>query len=106
MTPNVDDSKTVPGFPRLIGLMTLSYTREDIKQHLHRNPPHLLFWLPDRGPEMTTNPTAYAELMRRTPYLARTRGSNLLSRIVRTIEQAATGKIVKGELGRSMKALA
>ena len=32
--------------------------------------------------------TAYAELMRRTPYLARTRGSNLLSYIVKAMEQA------------------
>jgi 4-phytase/acid phosphatase len=36
--------------------------------------------------------TAYADLMRRTPYLARTRGSNLLSYIVKAMEQAAAGK--------------
>jgi 4-phytase/acid phosphatase len=36
--------------------------------------------------------TAYADLMRRTPYLARTRGSNLLSYIVNAMEQAASGK--------------
>ena len=36
--------------------------------------------------------TAYADLMRRTPYLARTRGSNLLSYIVKAMEQAASGK--------------
>ncbi len=36
--------------------------------------------------------TAYAELMRRTPYVARTRGSNLLSYIVKAMEQAASGK--------------
>jgi 4-phytase/acid phosphatase len=36
--------------------------------------------------------TAYADLMRRTPYLARTRGSNLLSYIVKAMQQAASGK--------------
>ncbi len=36
--------------------------------------------------------TAYADLMRRTPYLARTRGSNLLGYIVKAMEQAASGK--------------
>lgn len=36
--------------------------------------------------------TAYAELLRRTPYLARTRGSNLLSYVVKALEQAASGK--------------
>jgi 4-phytase/acid phosphatase len=35
---------------------------------------------------------AYADLMRRTPYLARTRGSNLLGYIVKAMEQAASGK--------------
>lgn len=43
--------------------------------------------------------TAYAELMRRTPYLAQARGSNLLSHIVRTMEQTAKGKTVKGAVG-------
>ncbi len=36
--------------------------------------------------------TAYAELMRRTPYMARTRGSNLLSYVAKALEQAASGK--------------
>jgi 4-phytase/acid phosphatase len=36
--------------------------------------------------------TAYADLMRRTPYLARARGSNLLSYIVKALAQAASGK--------------
>jgi len=36
--------------------------------------------------------TAYADLMRRTPYLARTRGSSLLSYILKSLEQAAAGK--------------
>jgi 4-phytase / acid phosphatase len=35
--------------------------------------------------------TAYADLMRRTPYLARIRGSNLLAYIVKAMEQAAAG---------------
>jgi 4-phytase/acid phosphatase len=36
--------------------------------------------------------TAYADLMRRTPDLARARGSNLLGYIVNAMEQAASGK--------------
>ena len=43
--------------------------------------------------------SAYADLMRRTPYLARTRGSNLLNTILRSLEQAETGKPVAGALG-------
>ncbi|HEY6806378.1 MAG TPA: histidine-type phosphatase [Pyrinomonadaceae bacterium] len=43
--------------------------------------------------------TAYAELMRRTPYLAKGRGSNLLKRILLTMEQSATRKQIKGALG-------
>jgi 4-phytase/acid phosphatase len=43
--------------------------------------------------------TTYAELMRRTPYLARARGSNLLSHVVRSLEQAAGGKPVQGSIG-------
>src|SRR5262245_43318210 len=49
--------------------------------------------------------TAYADLMRRTPYLARVRGSNLLSRIVRSMEQAVAGKRVKGAMGTPETAL-
>ncbi len=41
----------------------------------------------------------YADLMRRTPYLARARGSNLLEHILASMEQAATGKAVPGALG-------
>src|SRR5262249_50095140 len=40
--------------------------------------------------------TTYADLMRRTPYLARARGSNLLNYVLRSLEQAVSGKIVKG----------
>jgi 4-phytase/acid phosphatase len=36
--------------------------------------------------------TAYAELMRRTPYLARMRGSNLLSFILNALQQSVDGK--------------
>ena len=41
----------------------------------------------------------YADLMRRTPYLARARGSNLLAHVLESMEQAATGKTVQGALG-------
>jgi 4-phytase/acid phosphatase len=40
----------------------------------------------------------YADLMRRTYYLARTRGSNLLYHVLRSMEQAASGKSVAGAL--------
>jgi 4-phytase / acid phosphatase len=40
----------------------------------------------------------YADLMRRTPYLARARGSNLLAHILASMEQAGTGKAVPGAL--------
>jgi 4-phytase/acid phosphatase len=43
--------------------------------------------------------TVYADLMRRTPYLARVRGSNLLDHILRSMEQAAAGKAIPGALG-------
>jgi 4-phytase/acid phosphatase len=42
----------------------------------------------------------YADLMRRTPYLARLRGFNLLYHLLRSMEQAATGKAVPGALDR------
>jgi 4-phytase / acid phosphatase len=42
----------------------------------------------------------YADLMRRTPYLARTRGSNLLAHVLWSIEQAASGKPMAGALGK------
>jgi 4-phytase/acid phosphatase len=41
----------------------------------------------------------YADLVRRTPALARTRGGNLLSRILASIEQAVAEKPVAGALG-------
>ena len=43
--------------------------------------------------------TLYADLMRRTPQLARTRGSNLLAAIARSLEQAVAGKPVRGAIG-------
>jgi 4-phytase/acid phosphatase len=49
--------------------------------------------------------TLYADLTRRTPYLARARGSNLLAHIVRSLEQAQTGRPVRGALGRPGDAL-
>jgi len=44
--------------------------------------------------------TAYADLTRRTPYLARARGSNLLAHILASLEQAESGKPVAGALGQ------
>ncbi len=41
----------------------------------------------------------YADLMRRTPYLARARGSNLLAHILPSLEQAASGTPTAGALG-------
>ncbi len=43
---------------------------------------------------------AYADLGRRTQYLAGVQGSNLLSHILRSMEQAASGKSVPGALGK------
>ena len=43
--------------------------------------------------------TAYADLMRRTPYLARARGGNLLTRVRQSIAQAAAGKATADALG-------
>jgi 4-phytase/acid phosphatase len=42
----------------------------------------------------------YADLMRRTSYIARVRGSNLLSHVLHSMEQAASGKAVPGSVGR------
>jgi 4-phytase/acid phosphatase len=49
--------------------------------------------------QLMTLHTAYADLTRRTPYLARARGSNLLSHVLRSLDQAAAGKPVKGAIG-------
>jgi 4-phytase/acid phosphatase len=47
----------------------------------------------------------YTDLMRRTPYLARARGSNLLSHVLHSMQQAATGKADPAALGRTGDAL-
>jgi 4-phytase/acid phosphatase len=44
---------------------------------------------------------AYADLARRTQYLAGMQGSNLLSHILHSMEQAVSGKAVPGALGKS-----
>lgn len=46
----------------------------------------------------------YADLMRRTPYLAR-RGANLLAAILHSMEQAASGRPVEGAMGHAGDAL-
>jgi len=43
----------------------------------------------------------YADLMRRTSYLARARGSNLLYHVLQSMKQAATGQATTGTLDRS-----
>jgi 4-phytase/acid phosphatase len=47
----------------------------------------------------------YTDLMRRTPYLARTRGSNLMAHILASMEQAASEETVQGALGPTKTAL-
>jgi 4-phytase / acid phosphatase len=44
--------------------------------------------------------TAYADLTRRTTYLATVQGSNLLNAILRSMEQAVSGKAVAGAIGK------
>lgn len=44
--------------------------------------------------------TAYFDLTRRTPYPARVRGSNLLSHVLDSLRQAASGKPAPGALGK------
>jgi 4-phytase/acid phosphatase len=44
--------------------------------------------------------TAYADLVRRTRYLAQARGSNLLSHVLSSLDQAVAGKPVRGALGK------
>jgi 4-phytase/acid phosphatase len=50
--------------------------------------------------QMMTLHTAYADLMWRTPQIGRTWASNLLSHVVKAMEQAVTGKAVPGAIGR------
>ena len=49
--------------------------------------------------------TAYADLARRTPYVARARGSNLLAHILTSIRQATSGKAINGALGKPSDAV-
>jgi 4-phytase / acid phosphatase len=44
--------------------------------------------------------TAYSDLLRRTPYIARAQASNLLSHILKTLEQAVSARAVPGALGK------
>jgi 4-phytase/acid phosphatase len=44
--------------------------------------------------------TTYADLVRRTPYIARRRGSNLLAHVLRSMQQAVDGTARQGALGR------
>src|SRR5205085_360459 len=44
---------------------------------------------------------AYADLARQTPYVARIQASNLLSHILRSMEQAVSGTALSGSLGES-----
>lgn len=50
--------------------------------------------------------TEYADLMRRTPYLARMRGGQILRAVAASLQQAATGKPVQGALGAPSTRLA
>lgn len=43
--------------------------------------------------------TAYSDLLQRTPYIAKVQASDLLSHILRTLEQATAGTVVPGALG-------
>ena len=49
--------------------------------------------------QMMSLHAAYSDLLRRTPYLARANGSNLLSHMLRSIEQVVARKAVRGALG-------
>jgi 4-phytase/acid phosphatase len=44
--------------------------------------------------------TVYADLVRRTPYIARARGSNLLSHVLESLRQAVAEKPVAGAIGK------
>jgi 4-phytase/acid phosphatase len=50
--------------------------------------------------EMMTLHAVYSDLSRRTPYLARANGSNLLSHILKAMEQDIAGKKIPGALGK------
>lgn len=50
--------------------------------------------------QMMSLHTAYADLLRRTPYIGRAQVSNLLSHVLKAMEQAVAGKAVAGALGK------
>jgi 4-phytase/acid phosphatase len=50
--------------------------------------------------QMMTLHIAYSDLVRRTPQIGRTSASNLLSHVVKAMEQAVTGKAVAGAMGK------
>jgi 4-phytase / acid phosphatase len=49
--------------------------------------------------QVMTLHTAYAHLVRRTPYIARLRGSNLLAHVLASLRQASSAKPVTGAIG-------
>jgi 4-phytase/acid phosphatase len=49
--------------------------------------------------QMMSLHTAYSDLARRTPYLARTNGSNLLSHVLKSMDQAISRKELRGAFG-------
>ncbi len=51
--------------------------------------------------QMLSLHAAYEDLLRRTPYIARTQASNLLSHVAKTLEQAIAGKAIPGALGKA-----
>ena len=48
--------------------------------------------------EMMSLHAVYADLLRQTPYIARAQASNLLSHILKAMEQAVAGRPVPGGL--------
>jgi 4-phytase/acid phosphatase len=50
--------------------------------------------------QMMTLHVAYTDLVRRTPQIGRTSASNLLSHVIKAMEQAVTGKAVAGAIGK------
>ncbi len=50
--------------------------------------------------QMMSLHTAYADLLRQTPYIGRAQVSNLLSHVLKAMEQAVAGKAVAGALGK------
>jgi 4-phytase/acid phosphatase len=50
--------------------------------------------------QMMTLHTAYSDLLRRTPQIGRAQASNLLSHMLKAMEQAVAGKAVPGALGK------